>query len=212
MTKPWFRTSLAFGVALLGAFNAQAQLPPRDLTIEVRQIEEGRESGQSYSAGPTDAAKTWEPQMLLVRNGEKASLRVQDAIPMQWVQSVSTERSVGIGIGIGQGGVEGASATVGVTQGLTWFDASQSVTVQPKWPGGNRPARVEIEVIRSAAGDRVGADLPVQSRNTFATTLTAPLGQWITVAASGAVPQSGSYSSNSRQQVRRLLQIRVLVP
>lgn len=196
-----------FSIVLL-ATAAHAQLPQRDLTIEVRQIEEGREAGQTYSAGPADPARAWEPQMLQVRNGEKASLRVQDSIPMQWVQSVSTERSVGVG----QGGAQGASATVGVTQGLTWFDAGQSVTVQPKWPGGNRPARVEMEVSRSAAGDRVGSDLPVQSRNTVATTVTAPLGQWVTVAASGSLGQSGSYSSNSRHQVRRLLQIRVLVP
>ena len=207
--KSAFQRAVWAGLAILVlATAARAQLPPRDLTIEFRQTEEGREAGQSYSAGPADPARTWEPQMLQVRNGEKASLRVQDSIPMQWVQSVSTERSVGIG----QGGAQGASATVGVTQGLTWFDAGQSLTVQPKWPGGNRPARVEMEVTRSAAGDRVGADLPVQSRNTVSTTITAPLGEWVTVAASGSSAQSGSYSSNSRQQVRRLLQIRVLVP
>lgn len=208
MNTPFHRTVWAVIGVLVCTGGAFAQLPPRDLTIEFRQTEEGREAGQTYSAGPADPARTWEPQMLQVRNGEKASLRVQDSIPMQWVQSVSTERSVGVG----QGGVQGGSATVGVTQGLTWFDAGQSLTVQPKWPGGNRPARVEMEVTRSAAGDRVGADLPVQSRNTVSTTITAPLGEWVTVAASGAAQQSGSYSSNSRQQVRRLLQIRVLVP
>ncbi len=210
---------------------AHAELPRRDLSVEVRQVEEGREDGKTYSAGSagTNAPGTtaWEPQLIQVRNGQKATLRVNDAVPMQWIQSVSLEvdrtrvGSSGGGSGSGSGGgspnTSGnasakASAVGSVSNQLVWFDAGQSLTVRPQWPGGNRPAVVELEVQKAAVDARVGADLPTQSRNTVSTTVTTPLGQWVTVAATGKLPGSGSYSSESAQQVRRLLQIRVLVP
>ena len=198
---------------------ADAPLPKRDLTVELRQTEEGREAGTHYSAGTADNS-LWEPQTVQVRNGEKALLRMNDAIPMQWTQSVS-----GAAPGSNSSSNSGATATgsstnvnvisnaaSGVTNALVWFDAGQSISVLPKWPGGNKPAIVEIEVQRATVDQRGGADLPRQTRNTVSTTLTVPLAEWVTIAATGKAAKAGTYSSESALQVRRLLQIRVMAP
>jgi hypothetical protein len=179
-------------------------LPQRDLTVELRQVEQGREDGGShYSAGSADESE-WEPQELQVRNGEKAVLRMNDAIPMQWTQSASAPNPAAVGNAANAGG--------SVTNALAWFDAGQSVSVQPRWAGGNKPAVVEIEVQRAAVEQRMGADLPKQTRNTVSTTVTLPLAEWVTIAATGALPKAGVYSSEAGLRVRRLLQIRVMAP
>ena len=80
-----------------------------------------------------------------------------------------------------------------------------------RWPGGKQPATVEVDVQTSAVDERVGSALPAQSRSQIATTVSAPLGAWVVIATSGQAPVAGSYSSNPRRDVRRLLQIRVSV-
>ena len=200
-------TSALCAITFLGAAHAaDASLPKRDLTVELRQVEEGREGGSSYSAGGADAP-LWEPQMVQVRNGEKAVLRMNDAIPMQWTQSASMQAPVNSGA---QGNTQNSTASV--TNALAWFDAGQSMTVLPRWSGGNHPATLEVEVQRASVDARMGADLPKQTRNTITTTITAPLAEWVTVAATGKAPRAGSYSSESGLQVRRLLQVRVMAP
>ena len=209
------------GFALLcgSVHAADAPLPKRDLTVELRQTEEGREEGNHYLAGSADNS-VWEPQMVQVRNGEKALLRMNAAFPMQWTQSVSGQAA-----GSNKSGTAGSAATGGstnvnvnnnaassVTNALHWFDAGQSISVLPRWPGGSKPAVVEIEVQRAAMDQRVGADLPEQTRNTVSTTLTLPLAEWVTIAATGKAAKAGTYSSESGLQVRRLLQIRVMAP
>ena len=192
------------------AHGADTALPKRDLTVELRQIEEGREGGSSYSAGSADN-KLWEPQELQVRNGEKAQLRMNDAIPMQWTQSVSGQDPASRPAAGAAGTTNvNVNAAASVSNALVWFDAGQSMSVQAKWPGGDKPAVVEIEVQRAAVDPRMGADLPKQSRNMVSTTVTAPLDNWVTIAATGRAPRAGSYSSE--MQVRRLLQIRVTAP
>ena len=150
------------------AHGADTSLPKRDLTVELRQIEEGREGGSSYSAGSADN-KLWEPQELQVRNGEKAQLRMNDAIPMQWTQSVSGQNPASTATGgaapSGNTTNVNVNSASSVSNALVWFDAGQSMSVQAKWPGGDRPAVVEIEVQRAAVDPRMGADLPKQSRN-----------------------------------------------
>ncbi|NVO07088.1 MAG: hypothetical protein HXX19_14740 [Rhodoferax sp.] len=206
--------SLLLGLAFLTSLGRAAEppLPKRDLTVELRQTEEGREGGGSYSAGSADTPQ-WEPQMVQVRNGEKALLRMNDAIPMQWTQSVSGQDPAFKPSGSsGNGNHVTINAASGVSNALAWFDAGQSISVQPKWPGGNKPAVVEIEVQRAAVDPRMGAELPKQTRNTVSTTLTVPLAEWVTIAATGRAPKAGVYSSESGLQVRRLLQIRVMAP
>lgn len=177
---------------------ALAQLPARDLTVELRQIEEGRDDGSSYRAGAANSAQSFQPQKVQVRNGQKAQLRMHLSVPMQWVEAAQAES---------------ANSGAGVKNALQWFESGQSMAVTPRWPGGNRAATVELEVQQAALVTRHNADMPSQSRSQFSTTVTAPLAQWVTIAATGPAPtRQGSYSSAGGNEVRRLLQIRVLVP
>jgi type II secretory pathway component GspD/PulD (secretin) len=133
-----------------------------------------------------------------VRNGEKGTMRFNQSVPMQWVESA-----------------QAASAQSGATvrQALVWFDAGQTLSVLPRWSGGSNAPVVELEVHQSGMQDGMKADLPNQIHSRLASTVTAPLAQWVTVAASGgSAPKQGSYSSDSSGQARRLLQLRVLVP
>jgi hypothetical protein len=154
--------------------------------------------------------------MIQVRNGEKASLKMQSATPMQWVQSAFVQVDKP-GSGTSQvptaatKAANGSNGAAGVQNAMSWFDAGQSITVHPKWSGG-KTAVVELEVQKAGFDERNGADLPTQSRKTVSTTVTAPLAQWLTIAATGKATQTATYSSESLQQTRRLLQIRVMVP
>ena len=220
----------AMGVPQAALAAGAKGLPARDLTVELRQIDEAKlrmadatqdaAVGKSYSAG-APSAPDWEPQMVQVRNGEKASLRMQSAMPMQWVKSafVQTDTAAqptasGAATVSGVGKASGTTTAAGVKNALAWFDAGQSINVQPKWNGG-KTAVVELEVQSASFEPRTGADLPAQNRNAVSTTVTAPLAQWITIAATGKAPQaaqSTTYSSDAAQQTRRLLQIRVMAP
>ena len=204
-------------VCLACASNAGARaadLPKRDLTVELRQVEEGREDGAArFGTRPESALMT--PQKIQVRNGEKGSLRMSQSVPMQWVQSASSQSSSiqAGGGGAAAGGSSISSSAGGVTQGLQWLEVGQSVTVTPRWPGGNKDATVELELLQSDIAVRNNADMPRQTRQQFNTTITAPLGQWITIAATGNAPaRAGSFSSEGSAETRRLLQVRVLAP
>lgn len=182
-----------------------ARLPQRDLTVELRQIEEGGE-GSSYSAGSAQQQR-WEPQMVQVRNGERARLQLQDAVAMQWTESVSSQSA-----NLSAGGASASSQGASAKQALQWFDAGQSMSVSPRWPGGNSPAVLEMEVQRSSLDTRADSNLPAQTRHSVSTTVTVPLAQWVTIAATGRLPQAHTYSSEAALQKRRLLQVRVMAP
>jgi hypothetical protein len=192
----WVLTAAVLWTVVLPVV-AQPPLPKRDLTVELRQVEQGREGGIVYRAGaqsepPLSATK------LVVRNGERASIRTHISMPMQWVQSAQAASS---------------QSGAGVSQALQWFDAGQSMTVQVRWPGGSKDAVLELEVQQASVQAQSNAELPGQGRTRVSTTVTAPLAQWVTVAATGgSAPSQGSYSSTAAVDARLLLQVRVLVP
>jgi hypothetical protein len=193
------------GLAWLLALSALAQQPQRNLIVEVRQVEAGNDGGYSVGTQPREPLMT--AQAVNVRNGEKASLNVSKAMPMQWVQSVSAQSA-----SMAASGVSVSNTGGGVTNGLVWLEAGQSLQVQPRWPGGKRPVRVEIDVQSASVAPHSGAELPDQTKSQLVTTVNAPLGQWVTVAISGSAPQAGVHSSQSAGNSQRLLQIRVLAP
>ena len=95
---------------------------------------------------------------------------------------------------------------------VTWMDAGQGLTVQPRWPGGKQVVTVEIEVQAAAVGERTGAELPTQSRSRLATTVSATLGQWVTIATTDSRAPRGVYRSDTTAESRQLIQLRVLAP
>lgn len=189
---------------VLCALPVLAQGPKRDLTVELRQVADAG-GGASVSTQPRDPMLA--PQQIQVRNGAKASLRLGQSMPMQWVQAVSSQSA-----SLSASGVTAGSKGGGVVNAVTWMEAGQSLTVQPRWPGGKQPVMVEIEVQSAAVDPRIGAELPTQSRSHTATTVTAPLGQWVTIASTGATPQRGAYGSEAGAETKRLLQLRVSAP
>ena len=191
-------------LAILPVLPALAELPKRDLTVELRQVEEGDSSG--YSVGTQSRTPLLAAQHVQVKNGEKASLSLGRSIPMQWVQSVTTQNAT-----LAASGVSASSSGGSVTNAVTWMDAGQSLKVKPRWPGGQQPVVVEVDMQSASVGDRTGAELPEQSRSQVATTVSAPVGQWVTIAATGSRPQPGVYGSDASSTTRLLLQLRVLL-
>jgi hypothetical protein len=207
---------LALAVLLLGPVHAalaqtrpqaktQAALPKLDLTVELRQVEESGTAG--FTASTQSPQPLLEQQQVQVRNGEKASLSMGQSIPMQWTQSVSSHSS-----SLAAGTATAASQGGAVTQALTWMDAGQSITVLPRWAGAKQPVSVEVEVQSASVGPRTGTELPTRSRSQWVSTVTLPLGQWVTIATSGKTPLTGVVSSEAAIESRRMLQIRVLAP
>lgn len=187
----------------LSALPVLAELPKRDLVVELRQVEDT--GGATVSTLSREL--TLAPQQIRVRNGAKASLRLRQSLPMQWVQSAVAQSA-----SLAASGATASSSAGGVVNAVTWMDAGQSLTVQPRWPGGKQAVMVEIEVQAATVGERVGSDLPTQSRSQLATTVSAPLGQWVTIATTGRSAQPGDYSSEAMAESRRLMQLRVLAP
>lgn len=184
--------------------SAWAELPRRDLLVELRQVEEG---SAGYVVSTQSQAALLAPQQVQVRNGAKASLRLGQSMPMQWVQSVVAQAAT-----LAASGVSASSQTGGVTQAVTWMQAGQSLAVQPRWPGGKQPVTVEVEVQSARVEARTGPELPNQSHSQLVTTVSAPLGQWVTIASTGGGPQRGVYGSEAAAEARRLLQLRVQLP
>ena len=204
----WFAHTLGVCLSLMVALptlSATPPLPKRNLTVEMRQIEEGANSGYVVGTKPQEELMT--AQAVNVRNGEKATLVVSKAMPLQWVQSVSVQSA-----SLAVSGASTSSTGGGVNNALVWMQAGQSLKVQPRWPGGKQPVSVEIDVQSASVSQRNGSDLPDQSNSRLNTTVNLLLGQWATIGISGANPQPGVYSSQSASNSRRLLQIRVLAP
>lgn len=202
--RSWF----LYGLGLLLAAAVRADLPQRDLLIELRQVEEG---GAGYAVGTPPSTPLLAPQQVRVRNGERATLRLGQSIPVQWVKSVESRSG-----SLAAGGATASLSGGGVTQEMTWMDAGQSLNVKPHWPGGRQPVTLQVEVqsagVEPHAGVAVGASLPVQARSQLVTTVTTPLDAWVTIASTGAAAPRGSYGSEAAQDTRRLLQLRVQTP
>ncbi|QTN29536.1 hypothetical protein HZ993_06880 [Rhodoferax sp. AJA081-3] len=182
-----------------------------DLTVELRQVKEGEEdqdnpeaSGGAYTVGTANRAVDFAPQQVRVRNGEKASLQINQSMPMQWVQKIESQSAT-----LSAAGTSASSNSGGVTQAVTWMESGQSLTVKPQWPGGKLPVKIEIEVQSSAVDERTSADLPATQRQRYTSTVSAPLNRWVTIASSGKPARAGSYSSAGSSDGRRLMQIRV---
>ena len=185
---------------------AKPELPKRDLMVELRQVEDGQASG--YTVGTQSQSAPWPAQAVRVRNGEKASVRMGQAMPVQWVQSVSAQSA-----GMTAPGVNVRSSGGSVNQAMTWMNAGQSIEITPRWTGGKEDVALEVEVQTSAIGDQAASGLPKQSQSQLATTVTAPMGIWVIIASSGgAVAAKGSYGSETGNEVRRTIQVRVTAP
>jgi hypothetical protein len=206
----------AAAIACFSSTGTWAQTPKResaresarDLTVELRQVQDGEQDnpnapGGAYSVGTANRGADFAPQQVRVRSGEKASLQINQSMPMQWVQKIEAQSA-----SLSAARASASSSAGGVTQAITWMESGQSFTVTPRWPGGKQAVKLEIEVQSSAVDERTGSDLPATARQRYSTTVTAPLNQWVTIATSGSKSRPGSYSSSGSSGERKLIQIR----
>ena len=196
-----FGCVIAMAVLLLAA-PAWAQLPKRDLAVELRVVVESDPG--AYSIGTRQDQSNTLVQQVLVRNGEKAILHIHQSIPVQWVQSAQTQSGPQTA-----SGTTVSSSASGVTNALVWLEAGQRLQVKPAWPGGKNPAVVEVDVKSASVSDSIGAELPGQIDSRVVTIITAPLGEWVVIAKSGPSNSAGTYSSDSAKSAARTLQLRV---
>lgn len=224
--KPsWLRALAGLLLSAMPAWAVQAQLglPLRNLVIEVRQVDAlsqtlapgggsaarvvGSVSSANAPAGavvyrtlPESGASTaaWAQQRVTVLNGQPASLRLTQAMLLQWMQ-VAWQ----------------SDGTVALLPGAVWAEAVQGFSVRPHWPGAGQPVRLDLTVTSST--------LPVdptsgQAGTQLQTTLAVPLGEWTTLAATvddrrelQAAP--GTLDSRDAEGRRRtLVQVRVSTP
>lgn len=206
--RPLTRSFATLALACLLPAAAPAQAPNRDLTIELRQVREGQEdadtAGGAYTVGTATRSADFAPQQVRVRNGEKASLAVNQSMPMQWVQKIESQSAT-----LSAASVSASSNAGGVTQAVTWMESGQNLSVTAHWAGGKQPAKLDIEMLAAVVDERTGSDLPATNRQRLSTTITAPLQQWVTIASSGKPARPGSYSSTGSSEGRTLVQIRV---
>ncbi|XVJ71389.1 MAG: hypothetical protein HEQ39_18675 [Rhizobacter sp.] len=234
---------LTLNLCLTLANSAPPSLPQRNLVLEWRQIDDTEAAGlaaaplnvtvstsgaQATSSGGVAVSTQQRAgtqalhQQLRVLNGGRATVRINQSIPVMWVEVAQAATNPAGGYG-----GNNMSRTTGsaVVQSLTWLDAGRQITLQPRWPGGELPAVVDIQVDSAAlenerptvaAMNSGGAALPIQTRSQTVTTVLAPLGQWVTIARTGGETQSAQRgvvsTTSATSQQRQLMQIRVLVP
>lgn len=138
------------------AGTTEAALPARNLLVEVRQADQaqGQDHGGGLdggsvvirsdgrvqgSAGVTLQSRSQSrnaglTQQVRVLNGARASVRLAQALPLQWWQVVWTPQ-----------GPQALPST-------QWAEAVRGFVVQPAWAGGDQPVRVEISTEAGAAG------------------------------------------------------------
>lgn len=204
--RPFALPFATLALACLLPAAALAQVPQRDLRIELRQIREGQEQadGGAYTVSTAPRSADFAPQQVRVRNGEKASLAINQSLPMQWVQRIEAH-----GAALNASGTAAHSSGAGLTQGLVWMESGQSLSVTPHWAGGKQAAKLEIDMLAAVVDERTSSELPATNRQRLTTTVTAPLGQWVTLATCGKAAQPGTYSSTGSGAGRTLVQIRV---
>ena len=205
-----FRRMALVGFLLWGTAVA-AKLPVRNMTVELRVVEQTETADVVVRTQPV-AEHDLEIQKVFVMNGERAQVKLNRSMPLQWVKTAVSRTSSATTATGDSSSTEGK----GVENAITWVDAGQGLAVQVRWPGGKQPAVVEVEVDTAAADAHAGHHLPSQARSRFATTVAVPLGEWSTIAVTGrkaAPEQSGVYSTHAVEaDAAQLVQLRVLAP
>jgi len=201
-----WRRALGFAVALsallAGGAGAAGPLPQRDLLVELREADAAQPSagagatGWNVRSADASAARERPSQQLRVQNGASASLRLTVTRPLQVWQAAP-----------------GALLPVAVP-GTQWIEAGQRLTVQPRWPGGHEPVAVTVSAGASRLDPHVApgsAELPQRTDAAVVTTVSAPLGQWVTLASTGAGDDGLNVvaSGQAAASAQRVLMLRV---
>ena len=192
--------ALLFAALLAAGSGAAPPLPQRDLLIELREADAlqapaaSDASGWSMRSADARSARERPTQHVRVQNGASASLRVAVSRPLQVWQVVP-----------------GALLPVPLPQ-TQWITTGQSLTLQPRWLGGREPVSLAVSADSSRLDPPVApgsAELPQRSDARIMTTVNVPLGQWVTLAATGPDGADMNVIASGQAAARRVLQLRV---
>lgn len=212
----WLSACCVLALHTAAAVAAPPPLPPVNLVIQMRFVSAtdiapedstttstltAPRHGQVYgtSAMSTQAD---ESQELRVLNGESASFRWSQSVPFQWMQAATA------------GTTASSGGRAGIVNAVTWLQAGQALRVQPHWPGGDQPVRLEVRLESERIDERPGGEMPATSSRQSGTTLAVPMGRWTTLATTGSaqpVPGPSAWSTQSSQaRDRQWIQVRVI--
>ena len=180
----------------------------RDFLVELRQVRDnGTDSSSTIWSSANGPTKDGWAQEVRVRHAEKASFQIQTSQPIQWLQSLQVQNST-----LSAASASASTQSGSMTQALVWIESGQSWSVSPQWIGAKQPVRLDLEMKVAALRDSTGAELPAAQHQQLTTSVHAPLGQWVTLAATGQRAQRSTYSSQPGDQGRTLIQVRVSLP
>lgn len=222
-------------IGLLSASLAvQAALPQRNLLVQWRVV--SSQSGQQGSGGlrqgevvvdsrrgvSGSASVGWSTTrsrgtqdadgQLLVLNGARASLNLSQAQPLtvwQWAVHLAPS-SHPHSPRHPHGADPGPAPAMSLWSDTVWVERGQGVRVRPRWSGGRALVELELEA------DMASSPSDASERTSVSTTLGLPVGEWATVARTGAQQQgqrSGAWSSGTEHsEAQSELQIRISLP
>ena len=208
-------------LSLVLALQCAAQVPQRNLEVRFRQIDSEQVFDEPSLPGqiPADVTASTRrtapdrPAIQQVRllNGQWGFIRIARSQPVQWMRTVAGQGLAPGAAGSAVGGVRGIAVPE-----LTWLEAGQSLAVRARWPGGNKPAVLDIQVSLDQVDVRRTDDLPNTSQSQAATTVVVPLERWTSFASSQSDTRAdtpGTLSTETlRAQPRQLFQVFVHVP
>lgn len=216
--------SLLLLFALCAQASAQA-LPRKNLWVELRWVETQVSAaavagvrdgavvlGTAGSVSPrgqvvisTDKRESGMQLLprLLVLNGASASVQLSEMTPVQWLD-------YGVEASPTTGGSPTGGAKVYAVPRSGISTQTRSVSVSPRWPGPRQPVTVELRTQL----DQTATDPAAPRQQTLLlSTVQLPLGEWLTIARSGAslqTQQRGTLSTRDAEaSVLRELQLRV---
>lgn len=164
--------------------------------------------GASISTQRAEDRAGQQVQRVLVLNGQQASLQLTETTPVQWVDFAL--QFDGSTAAAGAANAQNANSKGWALPRQGFAEQTRGFTVTPNWPGGQQPVRVEL---RAQGGAGATLQNQTQTQAQVISTVSVPLGQWLTVARSGTqaqAPQRGVISSRSAEtQSSRELQLRV---
>jgi hypothetical protein len=213
----WLTVWCALAFSTAAALAAPLPLPPVNLVVQMRFVSEADiapddsatttstltapRHGQVYGTSAMNTQADDESRELRVLNGESASFRWSQSVPFQWMQAATA------------GTTAASGSRAGIVNAVTWLQAGQALRVQPHWPGGDHPVRLEVRLESERIDERSG-DLPATSSRQSDTTLSVPMGRWTTLATTGSarpVPGPSAWSTQSAQaRERQWIQVRVI--
>jgi hypothetical protein len=147
-------------------------------------------------------------QRVVVLNGYQASVLLSETQLLQWLDYGVELRDIR-----GAGGGEGDRARIQAQTRSVPVERQRGFALTPQWPGGRQPVRVELRVLGSAEAQGPQGPQGQSAQTELLSTVQVPMGDWMTVARSGAAtraPQPGVISSSDAEsQSSRELQLRI---